>query len=265
MRLSRNLAGLAHRRRSMSKRFATCRCWCSWCSGTAACWQAAAQAVRQAISLCDLFFLMSIAACTLPRPIVDRRFLVSSLPRCWSASSVAIGSRRWAKQRQTRDRPAIPDLLGRARPSSSAAAGPGQHDPRQSSDLGIPGCKAVQFPGRPLLPAGTGRPDPGPGRHTPRPSSPRSCAAASWRSATARPKRPMRLVCRPGVDPAAGDHSAGAAGHRAADDQPVSERGEELHAGRLHRLSGSFLDHRHVAEPDRPRGRVHRHPDAVLS
>jgi hypothetical protein len=51
-------------------------------------------------------------------------------------------------------------------------------------------------------------------------------------------------------DPAQDRAAAGAARHRAADDQPVPEPDEEQLAGGRDRLPGHRLDRQHHAEPD---------------
>ena len=89
----------------------------------------------------------------------------------------------------------------------------------------------------------------------------------AWRHHSGQPW-PNRSVARSRpqaeLDLAPCDRAAGAAGHHSAADQPIPQRREELDAGRHHRLPPSLLDHRHGAEPNRPRGRERRHPDGVL-
>ena len=76
----------------------------------------------------------------------------------------------------------------------------------------------------------------------------------------------LALGLRRGLIAAAGGRAAGAASHRAAADQPVSQPDQELVAGGRDRLSGPGRGlRRHHAQPDRPGDRDHRHHDGGLS
>ena len=73
-----------------------------------------------------------------------------------------------------------------------------------------------------------------------------------------------RAAARPDLAPCRG--AAGAAGDRAASDQPVSQPDQELLARGCHRLSRSVRGvRRHGAQPDRPGDRDHRHHHGGLS
>ena len=160
------------------------------------------------------------------------------------------------------DRPAIPQRLGRPRSHCRAASG---HGPGawQSGDLGGAGVQGLQLPGRD---GGAARTDGGHHRHQclHRFLHRRDC---SRRHFGRQPRPDGGGSCtgpQTGHDAAPRDHSAIAADHRAADDQPVSQHCEEHDAGQHGGLSGSVFGHRHLAQSDRPAGGEHRDHDGVL-
>ena len=93
----------------------------------------------------------------------------------------------------------------------------------------------------------------------------RSSAPAFSRSAGARARRRWRSGSRGGQRMRLVVSAAGAAGHRPADDQRVSEPDQEQLARGDHRLSRPRLDRQHDDEPDRPGGRGDRDDHGGLS
>ena len=128
-------------------------------------------------------------ACTTPRPIA--RAFGAGMRRCPASSASRRRSivARWAKRRQMRTGQQFPDPR-RLRASSSACRCWSAWSSAIRSHGNSPAAGHLQLPRRHVVPAGGGGADPRPRQSIPRPSSPRSCAAASWPSATARPRRP---------------------------------------------------------------------------
>ena len=257
-RLSKNWLVAQARRRLRRDRSATSRCCCNCCSGTTRVLKALPRSARQLDASPGGIFLnnrgLVPAAADLRQPVLaaslDRARRRRSSPR----SSIA----RWAQRRQMATGQQAAGAVCRARP-----------DRRR--------CRSIAFWRWPAFPLTFEFPEAGASTSPaacevlpefvallfglvasiPRPSSPRSCAPASWRCRRARPRPPTRSACAR-ADPAARGHPAGDARDHSAADQPVPQPHQELVAGGGHRLSGSRAGlRRHGAQPDRPgdRGR----------
>ena len=171
--------------------------------------------------------------------------------------------RRWAKKRQDATGRTFPGRLGRARADRGRSRG-GLFRPRPAARFRRAGAEALQPAGRGEHHAGAGgavaralhlhrrlhlrdraRRDPG-----------------GFQGAD-RGRRRARAEAQP--DHAGNRPAPGAARHRSADDQPVSQPDQELLARGRDRLPGYRLDRRYHPQPERPGDRGDLALHGVLS